>query len=106
VSAAGRRSILVGGGAPPVKKEISFDAGAARRWRPKHFFERFPKQFSFYPNNFLMTLFLVIDDRKLQQNRYTAKAAAAAARRSTKVVGGANKLSAAAAWPAQGSMPH
>jgi len=49
-----RRSKKVGGGAAVGGQ--------------KHFFLRFPKRISFYPQNFMMTLF---SHRKLQQNNYT-----------------------------------
>src|SRR6218665_2443209 len=87
VSAAARRSILVRGGGQNM------------------FFQRFPKK---CPSILKISdgLLLVID-RILQQNKYTAKMASrradkssAAARRSTKVGGGANKLSTR---PVQGS---
>src|SRR6218665_3967707 len=89
VSAAARRSILVGcGSAPPVQK---FGVGgcAARRWRPKNVFQRFLKKFR-------------SKIAKLPNNKYTAKMhrrradklSAAVMRRSTKFGGGgAHKLS-------------
>jgi len=53
VSAAARRSILVGGCAPPVQTNRR-----RRRGEAKNLFQRFPKKFrsilkiSFYPQNF------------------------------------------------------
>jgi len=72
VSAAARRSILVGcGSAPPVQK---FGVGgcAARRWRPKNVFQRFLKKFR-------------SKIAKLPNNKYTAKMASAARRQ---IIGG------------------
>jgi len=72
VSAATRRSILVGGAALAAKK----------------YFLKIPDKISFYPQNFLMTSF---SHQKLQQNKNTANMGSAstdklsAARRSTKV---------------------
>jgi len=69
VSAAARRSILVGSGcAPPVKK----------------IFSKVHEKMSFYPKKIVDDLFLVIN-RKLQQNKYTAKMASAAHRQ---IIGG------------------
>src|SRR6218665_2556224 len=83
-----RRRHCVGSGAP-----VNFGA----RRRPKYVFSKVPKK---CPSILKISdgLLLVID-RILQQNKYTAKMASrradklsAAARRSTKVGGGANKL--------------
>jgi len=60
VSTAARRSILAGGGAPPVPKNL--------RRRPKNIFQKIHEKF---PS---------IINRKLQQNKYTAKMASAARR--------------------------
>jgi len=49
IVSAARRSILVGGGSPPVPKN--------RRWRPKNVFSKIFEKISFYPQNFLMTFF-------------------------------------------------
>src|SRR6218665_440452 len=50
VSPAARRSILVGGGAQTVPKNW-------RRWQSKKVFSKIPEKTSFYPQNFLMTVF-------------------------------------------------
>jgi len=68
VSAAARRPILVGGG--PKR------SAAVRRWRPNIFFKD-SRKISFYPLNFPMTF---LCQRKLQQNKNTAKIASAARR--------------------------
>ena len=54
VSAAARRSISVGGGAPLVQKK---SAAAARRGRPKTVFSKIHEKISFYPQNFLRNFF-------------------------------------------------
>ena len=60
----------VGGGAPvtfgrrrrcPAGPKIS-SAWAARRGRRKEFFSKIPEKISFYPQHFLMTIFLVIEN--------------------------------------------
>src|SRR6218665_3928564 len=100
MSAAARWSILIGGGAGGAAGPKKSGAAAA-----KNVFSKIPEKNSFYPQNFLMAFlwFLVIENRKLQQNKYTEKMASAARRQiigggaSIKKVGGgcAHKLSAA-----------
>src|SRR6218665_1687257 len=104
VSAAARRSILVGGGAPPAQK-IGVGGGAGGQ---KIFFKD-SRKISLYPQNFLIT-FLV--NRKLQENNYAATISSAARRQiigggapiNKSRRGGAHKLSAAR--PAPGSSTH
>jgi len=59
MSALARRSILVGGGAPPVQ-----DNRRRRAWAA-NIFSKIPEKTSFYLQNFLITFF---GHRKMQQN--------------------------------------
>ena len=100
VSAAASQSILVGGGCAPGPKKSALAA--------KKCFFKDSQKMSFYPQNFLITSFLIIENcnkisTQQKWHRRRADKLSAAARRSIKVHGGgAHKLSAAAR-PAHGS---
>src|SRR6218665_1271286 len=78
VSAAARRSILVGGVAPPVQK---IGGGATRRGRPIEFFFKDSRINFFLSSKFSDDLFdRFYSQRKLQQNNYAATMTSAARR--------------------------
>src|SRR6218665_212246 len=75
----GRGGFLGGGGARRRSQKVGVGTGGAVLGA-QNCFSKISEKISFYPQNFLMTLFSHGKYRKLQQNKYIAKIASAARR--------------------------